>query len=136
MGKYIFPPASLLCGLVVGVATYSVAESARIYLDEASKVPGGGTPYFVGMMIAGLSLAAVVLFCGFMSVTRWSSVKLVVALQAAVVVCLGAALGSSLWFIFVTGLFNIVGVIGVALAALGAYVGMTVLSRVKKDLRA
>lgn len=134
MNRKLLASASIILSAILGIAVYAIAESARLYLEEVSKVSGGGTPYGVGIFVAGISFCSVFAYSGFMLFTRWNSEFFLTSIRVSIAISLTCSIVCMIWFITVTGLFNIVGLIGNIIAVLGFFVSMNILSMVKKDL--
>ncbi|MBV7302044.1 hypothetical protein [Corynebacterium sp. TAE3-ERU2] len=103
---------ALACALI----TISAAITVKEELDTASKVHNGGLPYSVCFLLAGLSVTALIVYSLYLSITGWSTTRFLRAMCMTVRFSAVLAVVCSVWFIVVTDLFNMGGVLGIMLA--------------------
>ncbi|WP_156809833.1 hypothetical protein [Corynebacterium ciconiae] len=96
--------------------TISAAITVKEELDTASKVDNGGLPYFFCFLLAGLGVTALIVYSMYLSITGWSTTRFLRAMCMTVRFAALLAVVCSVWFIVVTDLFDIAGVLGIMLA--------------------
>lgn len=131
-----FAAASFLCAVFGLLATYSLATSLQAFLEEASRTANGGVPYAAGVFVAGAAASICIFYFGYLFLAGWNSHRALSALQLCTSVAFVAITISTVAFVVVTGLFNAVGLLGIALAFAGTAVVLKVAAAIKQELQA
>lgn len=130
-----FAAASFLCGILGLLATYSLAASLKAFLEEAARDATAGLPYAIGVFVAGAAASICIFYFGYLFLTGWNSHHALSALQLCTSVAFVAVTIATVAFVVVTGLFNAVGLIGIALASAGTAVVLKVAAAIKQELQ-
>ena len=119
---------SISFGILWAIQSYAVATSVRQWLDDATMMRGGGLPYEVCFLLSGLTISAVAVSWWILQVTGWSRTAFLKAIRLAFGVSMTAAIVCTIWFVVLTGYFNPVGLLGLAVAITGGLWAMTLTS--------
>lgn len=130
-----FAAASFLCAVFGLLATYSLATSLQAFLEEASRTANGGVPFAAGIFVAGAAASICTFYFGYLFLARWNSHRALSALQLCTSVAFVAIMLATAAFVVVTGLFNAVGLLGIALAFAGTAVVLKVAAAIKQELQ-
>lgn len=131
-----YAAVSFICGLFGLLATYSLATSLGAFLEETSRTANGGAPYAAGVFVAGAAASICTFYFGYLFLAGWNSHRALSALQLCTIAAFVAIMIATVAFVVVTGLFNAVGFIGIALASAGTAVVLKAAAAIKQELQA
>ena len=105
-------------------------------MEEASRIANGGVPYAAGVFVAGAAASICIFYFDYLFLAGWNSHRALSALQLCTSAAFVAVMLATVAFVVVTGLFNAVGLIGIALASAGTAVVFKVPAAIKQKLQA
>lgn len=112
----LFHIATVAFVLLWSLQIVGLSLSVKDWLDQETRVPGGGLPYAVCFLVAGLSLSALAAYSGYLYHQGWETARFCHALKIGVTIAALAAIVCTIWFMISPGYMNPVGILGLAVS--------------------